>query len=292
VLIQDYLALARLRQAQGDRAGATRLLAELMQRAEQCGLVSAMIGRIAAAQAELALAQADHAAALRWAGEAGVTIADAENYWREAELLTLARVWIAQGGDNPAGPELPDALALLARLRASAEQQRRVDSLITIDILRARALAAQGHTPAALDALEQALTAGASAGYVRRFLDEGAPMATLLQAIQSNTTASQYVAMLLAAFPRTENRGLRTESVESIHSVLSPQSSELIEPLTARELEVLRLLAAGRSTAAIAQELIVGEGTVKRHVSNLMGKLDVHSRLEAVARARALGLVS
>jgi LuxR family maltose regulon positive regulatory protein len=292
LLLQGSCALARLRQAQGDRAGATALLAELMQRARQRGLVPAMIARSAAAQAELALAQGDRAAALRWASETGVTLADAGQYSHETEQLTLARVWIAQGRDQRAGPELRDALALLAPLRASAEQQGRVDSLITIDILRALALAAQGHTPAALEALEGALQAGAPEGYVRRFLDEGAPLAALLQEIQSSTAAPDYVARLLAAFPRTAGQGLRTEAAASPHSVLSPQSSALVEPLSGRELEVLGLLAAGRGTSAIAQELIISEGTVKRHISNIMGKLDVHSRIEAVARARSLGLVA
>jgi len=285
VLIQGYLALARLRQTQGDRAAATRLLAELMQRGRQRGLLGAVIARIAAAQAELALAQGDRVAAVRWASEAGVTLAEVGQYSHEAEQLTLARLWIAQGRDDLGGPELRDALALLAQLRASAEQQGRVDSLITIDILRALALAAQGDRPAALEVLECALRAGAPEGYVRRFLDEGAPLAALLRQIQSSTAAPDYVAMLLAAFPRTE-------AGESPHSVHSPQSSALVEPLSGRELEVLRLLAAGRGTSAIAEELIISEGTVKRHISNIMGKLDVHSRIEAVARAHSLGLVT
>jgi LuxR family maltose regulon positive regulatory protein len=291
VLMQGYLALARLRQARGDSAGASLLLAELMQRARQHGLVPATIARIAAAQADLALAQDDRAAALCWASEVGATLSDVGHYPREAEHLTLARVWIAQGRDDPTKPELHDALRLLGQLRAAAGQQERVDSLIAIDIVRALALAAQGHKPAALDTLEHALKAAAPEGYVRRFLDEGAPMAALLGEAQQRSIVSDYVAKLLAAFPRTEARGLRTERMNSADSVLSPQPSALIEPLTGRELEVLSLLAAGRGTGAIAQELIVSEGTVKRHVSNLMGKLDVHSRLEAVARARDLGLV-
>jgi ATP/maltotriose-dependent transcriptional regulator MalT len=296
VLIQGYGALARLRQARGDAAGATDLLAELMQRARQRELAPAMIARIAAAQADLALAQGNHAAALRWASEAGVTIADAGQYPREAEHLTLARTWIAQGGDNPGGPELPDALALLARLRTAAEQQGRVDSLITIDIQRALALAAQDDKPAALDALEGALRAAAPEGYARRFLDAGAPMAVLLaQSVErraQDDPIRTYAERLLWAFP--SNQLLETAHAADVPAVLRStleRSNALVEPLTARELEVLRLLAVGRGTGAIAQELIVSEGTVKRHVSNLMGKLDVHSRLEAVARARALGLV-
>jgi len=292
MLIQGYLALARLQQARGDCAGATRLLAELMQRARLRGLVPAMIARIAAAQAELALAQGDRGAAMRWASEAGLTLADAGQYSHETELLTLVRLWIAQGRDQRAGPELRDALALLTHLRAAAEQQGRVDSLITIDILRALALAAQGDRPAALEALERALRAGAPEGYVRRFLDEGAPMAALLRQIQSSTAAPDYVAMLLAAFGKDEGGRMKDEVPSAPLHPSSFIAQPLVEPLSGREMEVLLLLAAGRSTGAIAQELIISEGTVKRHISNIMGKLDVHSRIEAVARARGLGLVA
>jgi DNA-binding NarL/FixJ family response regulator/transcriptional regulator with XRE-family HTH domain len=95
----------------------------------------------------------------------------------------------------------------------------------------------------------------------------------------------------IVAVCRTEGRGLRTESAEATHSVLSPQSSALVEPLTTRELEVLGLLAAGASNEEIARRLIVSLGTVKKHISNIFGKLDVESRTQAVARARALGLL-
>jgi len=297
VLIQGYCALARLRQARGDRAGATRLLAELMQRARQRGLLGAMLARIAAAQAELALAQGDRAAAMRWASEAGVTLAEVGQYSHEAEQFTLARLWIAQGRDDLGGPYLHDALTLLAQLRTAAEQWGRVDSLISIDILRALALAAQGDTPAALEALECALRAGAPEGYVRRFLDEGAPLAAVVaQSVEhraQNDSSRACAERLLSAF-RSEQPGetAHTSNAPPVLRSRLERSNALIEPLTGRELEVLRLLAAGRSTSAIAQELIVSEGTVKRHVSNLMGKLDVHSRLEAVARAHSLGLVT
>ena len=297
VLIQGYGAMARLRQTRGDAAGATELLAELMQRARQRELVPAMIARIAAAQAELALAQGDRAVALRWASEAGITLADAEHYSREAEQLTLARVWIVQGRDDPAGPYLHDALTLLARLRASAQQQGRVDSLITIDILRALALAAQGDTPAAHEALECALMAGAPAGYARRFLDEGAPLAALIaQSVDrraQNDTSRAYAEHLLSAF-LSEQQGetAHTSDRSPVLRFTLERSNALVEPLTAREFEVLDLLAAGHGTGVIAQELIVSEGTVKRHIANLMGKLEAHSRLEAVARARALGLIA
>jgi LuxR family transcriptional regulator, maltose regulon positive regulatory protein len=127
---------------------------------------------------------------------------------------------------------------------------------------------------------------------VRIFVDEGAPMADLLRDARAHGIAPDYVAQLRAAFSRTEGRGLRTESAESIHSVLSPQSSALVEPLTEREREILPLIAAGLSNAEIARTLVVAVGTVKAHLNNLFGKLGVSSRTQAIARAHALHLLS
>jgi LuxR family maltose regulon positive regulatory protein len=100
------------------------------------------------------------------------------------------------------------------------------------------------------------------------------------------TVSVAFVAKLLAAFPRTESPGLRTEYQIPEHSVLSPQSSALVEPLTRREQEVLRLLVAGASNQDIANRLVISLATVKKHVSNLLGKLGVESRTQAIARAR------
>jgi LuxR family maltose regulon positive regulatory protein len=167
--------------------------------------------------------------------------------------------------------------------------------VIEILIIHALALEAQGNPVGALPMLERALTLATPEGYVRIFVDEGEPMAALLA--QSAERRAQddpnriYVERLLSAFPRTEGRGLRTESAESTHSVLSPQSSALVEALSDRELEVLRLIAAGHSNQAIADTLIVAVSTVKRHINNIYGKLDVQSRTQALVRARELHLI-
>jgi ATP/maltotriose-dependent transcriptional regulator MalT len=117
-------------------------------------------------------------------------------------------------------------------------------------------------------------------------------MAMLLARMSNaRSAAGTYLAKLLAAFPRTEGRGLRTESAESIHSVLNPQSSELVEPLSTRELEILRLIADGHSNQAIADTLIIAVSTVKRHINNIYGKLEVQSSTQALVRARELQLL-
>lgn len=133
------------------------------------------------------------------------------------------------------------------------------------------------------------------------YLDAGEPMQHILQSLlhpPHGQHASQgcvpvaYISRLLAAFIRTEGRGLRTEAAESRHSVLSPHSSALVEPLTRREQEVLGLLVAGASNQEIAIHLVISLATVKKHVSNLLGKLGVDSRTQAIARARDWSLLT
>src|SRR5206468_708887 len=121
---------------------------------------------------------------------------------------------------------------------------------------------------------ERALTLAEAEGYIRIFVDEGAPMAALLAQIAERTSpVARYAATLLKAFPRTECRGMSAESLAPARSVLSPQSSALVEPLSKRELEVLRLIADGHSNQAIADRLVVAVSTVKRHINNIYGKL-------------------
>jgi LuxR family transcriptional regulator, maltose regulon positive regulatory protein len=147
----------------------------------------------------------------------------------------------------------------------------------------------------ALSTLQHALTLAEAEGYIRLFVDEGAPLAALL--VQSVEPRAQhdplriYAEHLLSAFPITEGQGLRTEVALSTRSALSPQPSALVEPLSEREREVLRLITDGHSNQAIADRLIVAVSTVKRHVNNLYGKLAVQSRTQAVMRARELNLL-
>jgi LuxR family transcriptional regulator, maltose regulon positive regulatory protein len=253
--------------------------------------VPLLIARGAAAQARLALAQSNLQAAISWAERCGLRSDDDLSFLREAEYLTLARVLIAQGRSETTRTALNDALGLLDRLLASAEAAGRMSSVIEILVLRALALEARSDTAGALTGLERALALAAPEGYVRIFVDEGAPMAALLRDAHARSITPHYVAKLLAAFPSSEGRGLRTESAESIHSVLSPQSSTLVEPLSQRELEILRLIAAGQSNQEIAASLVVALSTIKKHINNLFGKLEVASRTQAIARAHELNLL-
>jgi LuxR family maltose regulon positive regulatory protein len=283
-LATGLAALAWIRQAQGDPGGALAAMGEA-ERAAPGPAVTGLLNPVPAERARLLLAQGKVDAAARWAEERGLSADDEPDYPREREHLVLARVLLAQGR-----PGL--ALALLERLHAAAAAQGRSGSIIEISALRALALAADGEETAAVDALAGALTLGCPQGYVRVFADEGAPMAALIGRLVAAQKADHptargfppgYLAALLdAARPVPGTSALRRPAA------VPPG---LPEPLTDRETDVLRLIAAGKPNQRIARELVVTLDTVKKHVSHLLGKLGATNRTEAVTRARQLGLI-
>jgi LuxR family transcriptional regulator, maltose regulon positive regulatory protein len=292
-IMRGYLGLARLQQARGEHNDAGATLETFADLGRQRNFAAPLIARGAAAQVDLWLAQGQLAAALRWADASELDANDAElPFLREEEYLTFARVQIALKRDGTAQQAFADIARLLDRLLAAAEIHGRMGSVIEILIIHALALEAQDNSVGALAMLERALTLAAPEGYVRIFVDEGAPMAALLtQIARGATPVGVYAASLLAAFPeRLEARDLRlAEAVPA--SRLKPQASMLVEPLSARELEILRLIADGHSNQAIADTLIIAVSTVKRHINNIYGKLDVQSRTQALGRARELQLL-
>jgi LuxR family maltose regulon positive regulatory protein len=282
------VTLAWIRQAAGDPAGALAAIGE----ADHASPVPAGLLYPAPAQrARLLLAQGDAAAAARWTEETGLHAEDEPRYPREPGYLVLARVLLAR--ERPT-----EALALLDRLYAAAVAQDRVGSVIEAGALRALALAACGQDTDAVDALAEVLTLACPQGYVRVFADEGPPMAALLTRLIAAQRAGSgfqggsgfsgfqaaasvplgYLARLRSAFGAEPG---------SPHAAAVPG---LIDPLTSRELEVLQMLAAGKSNQAIAGELVITLDTVKKHVSHVLGKLGAANRTEAVTRARELGL--
>jgi LuxR family maltose regulon positive regulatory protein len=247
--------------------------------------VAALFNPVPSQRARLLLAQGDVQAAARWAAAAGLSPDDEPDYPREPAYLVLARVLLAQ---NDPGA----ALALLQRLLAAAVGHGRAGSIIEIQALRALALAARGDHAGAVGALIEAVTLARRHGYVRVFADEGAPMRALLTQLPVARPDQQHVADridpgYLAALLRA--CGPAGVVPQRICAAAAPPG--LAEPLTDRELEVLRLLAAGKSNQRIAHDLVVALDTVKKHVTHVLGKLGAANRTEAVARARELGLI-
>ena len=156
-------------------------------------------------------------------------------------------------------------------------------------MLQALALQARGDTSLAIDALERALSLAEPGGFVRVFVDEGEPMAALLRQAATRGIAPSYVGELLRAFGAEVQEGREAEGRSPQHP--STSAPLLIEPLSERELEVLRLIAAGLSNREIADRLIIAISTVKTHVNNIYRKLDVSKRTQAVARARELNML-
>jgi LuxR family maltose regulon positive regulatory protein len=216
------------------------------------------------------------------------------SFLHDLEHINLARVLVAQGTRRPSGAYLDEALCLLARLLKAAESAGWTNEAIKILILQALALKARGDTEGATAALARALTLAEPGGYVRVFVDEGGPMCELLRQAATQGIAPNYTGRLLAATRAEEQRSMGARDPEGRLSPLHPRTSALllIQPLSERELEVLRLLATSLSAPEIAEELVISVNTVRSHIKSIYSKLNVHRRMEAVQRARELGLIS
>src|SRR5262249_45550844 len=270
---------ARLKQACDDFTGACAILDEFVRLAQRRRFFPLWLAREAEVRARMQLRYGNVQAAIAWADTCDIDLDGDVAYIHEAACLTLARVRIAQGMPTV-------ALSLLQHQLPAAEANGRIASAIEILTLRASALHALGDAPAALATLETALTRAEPEGYVRLFVDEGpAIVEPLLQARDRRSPVAQYADRLLAAFP-----GSRTATPPAQQGRAS-QMRGLIEPLSARELDVLRHMASGQSNQEIASTLVITLNTVKKHSSNLFLKLEVRSRTQAIARARALGLI-
>jgi LuxR family maltose regulon positive regulatory protein len=269
ILVGGNVPLAWLRHTQGDAAGSQEAIQAALQFVQQHQVSRFWpIPSAACYQARLWIAQGNLAAACRWAQDSGLNQTDNPvTFLYEVDYLTLARLLIAQGS-------LEAAEALLLRLDRAAAETERNGSLIEILILQAITFAARDRGEEALSALGQALSLAEPEGFVRIFLDEGAPMAELLRRAVAQDLHASYALHLLNA-------------LGEVAAVPQP----LIEPLSERELEVLRRVAAGYSNQEIAQDLVVAVSTVKKHISHIYGKLGVGSRTQAVARAREIELL-
>ena len=265
---------ARLRQAQGDLIGAL----ELLEEAEPVYNTdfSPPVRPIAALKARVHLAQGDVPAAIRWANGRGLAADDELSYVLEFEHITFARTLLARHAADHNTDSIGDAIGLLGRLRTAAEEGHRTGSAIEILVLLALAHHADHASPAATGALEEALALAEPEGHVRVFLDEGPTMTELLRSTTSRGAVNEHARKVLAA--------TRPPDV-----VAAPRAG-LIDELSSRELEVLRILRSDLSGPDIARELLVSLNTLRTHTKNIYAKLGVNNRREAIRRAAELGL--
>jgi len=267
-LLPGYVGLARLHHARGEWEEACAALDGLLDLPEHNAQI--VQPTVEAWRALFALRQGDIAAATRWARTFDPQARDQLRLRWEQNGLVQARLWLAQG-------KAAEARQLLDRLLADAEKGDRKGRIIEILNLQALVLETQHQRDAALQVLLRALVLAEPEGYIRVFLDEGTPLVELLRQAGSRGIAPQYVSKLLSEF-------------DGIPGTAPTSQQPLVEPLTERELEVLRVLASGRSNQEIADELVIAVGTVKKHLNNIFGKLSVTSRTECVVRAQELGL--
>lgn len=287
IQVQAYVTLAHILQAQGDFAGAHEAVQAAAQLKQQQQLSLAWdLPPVAAHQAWLWLHQDEVAAAASWAKEQDLRPGDAPTYPRELEYLILARLLLAQ-------ERAAEAVDLLLRLQQAAEREGRMGRVIEALALLALAYQMLEDHPAALTALDHALTLAEPEGYIRLFVAEGPPMANLVVRIKTEEgSRKDYILKLLSAL--VESDGDITTDKSETRNNLHPSAFRLpplVEPLTRRELEILHLIAAGLSNAAIARQLFLSMGTVKTHIRNIYGKLGVVSRTQALITARQQGLL-
>jgi LuxR family maltose regulon positive regulatory protein len=266
------IALARIYQAHGDLDRALETVHDAARRAKRYGS-SYMEAEVAELRARLWVRQGNVAASSHWAQEHSSSLNDVRNPTIAGEVEQMAVVWVLIA-EGKAG----QALDLLARLLDARQAAGPIKGMIKTRTYQALAYQGQGNLDQAMYALSHALTLAEPEGFVRTFVDEGELMARLLRLALSRGIAPNYVARLLAAF------GDETEPI-------APAMDALVEPLTEREREVLRLIVAGLSNPEIADQLVIAVSTVKSHVNHIFGKLAVDSRTRAVARARELNLL-
>jgi LuxR family maltose regulon positive regulatory protein len=224
------------------------------------------------------LARGDIDAAARWSQANDLVIDGDFKFHREIEYLSLVRVYLAQ-------KRFDQARALAERIYRIAREIGKRQTELEALILLALVFSLQGQTDQAFVPLEKALSMGEPEGYIRIFVDEGTPMARLLYEAATRGIAPDYARRLLTAFPDLE-------SEQAVPPNAQTPEFDWIEPLSERELEVLALVAEGLTNREIAHRLFLTLNTVKAHTGNIYGKLSVHSRTQAVARARALGVLS
>ncbi len=281
LLVDGYLGVARVKLSQGDLEGVQMALKQLDQVSRQHGLAQRDLAELVACRVHLALARGDLESAGQWAKELAVCPENdgpiALHLYQDRDAA-LVRFLLAKN-------ELERALVLLDQRIRKAQSAGLVGNAIKLMVLKALLYQKQSDGRQARIVLEQALTMGEPEGFCRVFVDEGEPMRQLLSAARPGLTQplQAYASRLLATLGDPDAGSLPPIPVNS--------PGGLIEPLSERELDVLRLLATGRSSPQMAEQLGIAVSTVRSHLKHIYGKLEVDNRVHAVERAMKLELI-
>ncbi|MEM7028575.1 MAG: tetratricopeptide repeat protein [Chloroflexota bacterium] len=283
VIVQTgAITLARIMQTKGKAKEAQTLLTDTLKhfRAPEIYYPSA---RISASKALLHLQQNNLPEAKAWAKRSDLPTDDTLIYLLEIDYLVFARILIADGNSQ-------EAQTLLDKLETTAKDGGRITRLIEVYILKALAYQSLGEREAGLSQLEQALILAEPEGYIRIFVDEGEGLIPLLKQIAGRGLAVDYIRQLLPLFDQQSSISSPERAERESHLAENSSANMLLNPLTERELTTLRYLATELTIPEIAEQLIVAPSTVRSYVKNIYSKLDVHTRMEAVNRGRAVGL--
>jgi LuxR family maltose regulon positive regulatory protein len=278
------VAMAGIQETQGNIDDALQLLDEAEHR--YTADFSPNVRPIPAMKVRVWIKQGELEKALEWARQRKLSIAEEPSYLREFEQITFVRILLAQYQSDHSDSLLNEAIGFLERLMKAADDGGRVGSVIEILILQALAHQMQEDISAALSALERALKLAEPENYIRMFVDEGVAMAALLREAAARKIMPDYTGRLLSTC-EAERRGVDVETLPSA----APVSGSLIEALSQRELDILRLFKTELSGPEIAQELVIALSTVRTHTKSIYNKLNVNNRRAAVKRAIELGLM-
>jgi len=274
LIAEASIALARVQLADRDFTGVRATLQQLESLSLQTKLDPWVLGWFDECRVRLWLAAGELEQALYWADSSGLQVDDPFSFHYDLHHINLARLMAAQVVQHQAGAEPTECLRLLARLLNATDQMGWIHHKIQVLVLQALVLQAIKDQPGALESLGVALALAQPDGYIRTFISEGSELQRLLSNLPAQGASRRYVTRLLRAFP-----------ANPIHQGLT-----LVEPLSPREIEVLRLLTTSLSVTEIAEELVISVNTARSHIKNIYSKLGVNRRLDAIEIAKELHL--
>jgi LuxR family maltose regulon positive regulatory protein len=293
--MEGYVSLARLNASQGDFDSAQAAILTAKQLAVRFDAAEWDDYYVDFCEARLWVAQGKFNAAIEWFAEqeiinqdsvkvsTGIDI-DYVDHLRKYRHIVYSHALILL--DHP-----EDALHILEPLLQEMREKRRVDFMIEIQALRALAFYAIGDGEAAIEALHNALSLAEPGNYMRVFVDKGEQMHELLQQLEERELERPYISTLISAFNEMMVHPEPDTQLAIPQTSLARHSPELVDPLSEREIEVLRLLQTNLSSPEIADELVIAVSTVRTHIKNIYSKLGVHSRTQAVDEAKDLGII-